>query len=45
MNKIERTVRDWIRNGKAEARRKCKERGEPYVTAFNKVTQPNTKEV
>ena len=38
MNKIEKTVRDWISRGKAEARRKCNERGEPYVTAFNKVT-------
>lgn len=38
MNEIEKTVRDWISRGKAEARRKCKELGEPYITAFNKVT-------
>ena len=42
---IEKTVRDWISRGKAEARRKCKELGEPYVTAFNKVTHANTEEV
>jgi len=42
---IEKTVRDWISRGKAEARRKCNERGGPYVTAFNKVTHNNTKEV
>ena len=45
MNKIEKTVRKWISRGKAEARRKCKELGEPYVTAFNKVTHNNNKEV
>jgi hypothetical protein len=45
MNKIEKTVRKWISRGKAEARRKCNERGEPYITAFNKVTHNNNKEV
>tara|TARA_A100001515_G_scaffold126161_1_gene111312 strand:+ start:941 stop:1252 length:312 start_codon:yes stop_codon:yes gene_type:complete len=38
MSKIEKTVRDWISRGKAEARRKCEELGEPHVTAFNRVT-------
>ena len=45
MNEIEKTVRDWISRGKAEARRKCKGLGEPYITAFNKVTHNNTKGV
>lgn len=45
MNEIEKTVRKWISRSKAEARRKCKELGEPYVTAFNKVTHNNNKEL
>tara|TARA_R100000278_G_C5464962_1_gene162305 strand:+ start:620 stop:1096 length:477 start_codon:yes stop_codon:yes gene_type:complete len=36
----EETVRDLLREvGRAEARRECNERGEPYITEFNKVAR------